>query len=153
MSSVPVVRDHRTHVARAVSHMETGERLLALEDEWFAVAFFYSAYHMVKAAMHEDPIFDDIAKCAAVDSALTVQSRFAEHHSGGFGRNGRSLGVNEIVMKIYKNIRVPYTRLHQASIAVRYGGGLDPISPVTVEDDYRKVREAYLAGQVVAPTV
>jgi len=151
MSSVPVARDVQTHLTRSVAHMETGDRLRQLGDEWFAVCYFYSAYHMVKAAMRVDPIFDDIARCAAVHPALSVDSRYAEHHSGGLGQNGRSLGVNEIVFKLYEKIRVPYTRLHSASVAVRYAGGLGDISPVTVKDDFDAVRTAYLAGDIVAP--
>jgi hypothetical protein len=151
MSTAPVIRDLRTHLERAVAHKETGDRLAAADDEWFAVCYFYSAYHAVKAAMHADPIFDDIARCAAVDAALSVDSRFAEHHSGGSGKNGRSLGVNDIVFKLYKGIRLPYTRLHMASIAVRYGSGLDTISPVTVKDDFAAVCDAFSAGTIVAP--
>ncbi|WP_136024257.1 hypothetical protein [Microbacterium sp. K27] len=151
MSTVPVVRDLKSHIERAAAHKATGERLLELDDEWFAVAFFYSAYHAVKAAMHADPIFDDMKACAAIDGSLTIESRFAEHHSGGFGKGGRTLGVNEIVFKLYKTIRVPYTRLHGASIAVRYGAGLDVISPVTVKDDFEAVCAEYAAGRIVAP--
>lgn len=151
MSSVPVARDVQTHLARSVAHMETGDKLRELGDEWFAVCYFYAAYHMVKAAMHVDPIFDDIARCSAVDARLSVDSRFAEHHAGGFGQSGRSLGVNEIVMKLYKTIRVSYHRLHAASVAVRYGDGLGDISPVTVKDDFDAVRKAYLAGEIIAP--
>ena len=151
MSAVPVARDVQTHLARSVAHMEAGDRLRDLDDEWFAVAYFYSAYHMVKAAMRDDPIFDDIARCAAVHPALSVDSRYAEHHSGGTGLNGRALGVNEIVFKLYSSIRVPYHRLHMASVAVRYGDGLTEISPVTVKQDFDAVRKSYLAGEVVAP--
>jgi len=151
MSSVPVARDVQTHLERSVAHMESGDRLRELGDEWFAVCYFYSAYHMVKAAMHADPIFDDIARCAAIDPYLSVDSRFAEHHSGGFGRNGRTLGINEIVMKLYRQIRVPYHRLHMASVSVRYGLGLGEVSPITVKSDFDAVRRAYLAGEIVAP--
>lgn len=151
MSSVPVARDAKTHLARSVVHMESGHRLRELGDEWFAVCYFYSAYHMVKAAMYADPIFDDPMRCAAVHPALTMDSRYAEHHSGGKGTNGRALGVNEVVFKLYHGIRVPYTRLHGASIAVRYGGGLEAISPITVKNDFDAVRKAYLGGEIVAP--
>lgn len=151
MSSVPVVRDLKTHLERAVAHKETGDKLRDLGDDWFAVCYFYSAYHMVKAAMHADPIFDDMVACAAVDSALTIESRFAEHHSGGLGAGGRTLGINEIVFKLYKGIRVPYTRLHGASIAVRYGAGLDVISPVTVKGDFDSICKEYTEGRIIAP--
>lgn len=151
MSSVPVVRDQRMHLKRAIEHAEAGDRLKAVDDEWFAVCYFYSAYHMVKAAMQTDPIFDDAARCQAVDLRLTRESRYAEHHSGGAGVNGRTLGVNEIVFKLYHRIRVPYTRLHSASVSVRYGAGLEAISPITVADDFNAVRKAYLADEIVAP--
>ncbi|MEV7692484.1 hypothetical protein AB0N73_04035 [Microbacterium sp. NPDC089189] len=148
---MPVARDVQTHLERSVVHMETGDRLKAADDEWFAVCYFYSAYHLVKAAMHADPIFDDISRCSGVHPLLSVDSRYVEHHSGGKGENGRSLGMNEIVMKLYRSIRVPYHRLHTASIAVRYQGGLAPISPITVADDFTVVREEYLANNIVAP--
>lgn len=151
MSAVPVARDVQTHLARSVVHMETGDRLRDAGDEWFAVCYFYSAYHMVKAAMHADPIFDDIARCSAVHPALSVDSRYAEHHAGGSSATGRALGINEIVFKLYKNIRLPYTRLHAASCAVRYGNGLAPISPITVSDDFAAVSRAYVANEIVAP--
>lgn len=152
MSSVPTARDLPSLLARSSSHQDAGDRLKALDDEWFAVCYFYSAYHMVKAAMLEDPIFDDIARCAAVHRNLSVDSRFTTHHSGGLAANGRSLGMNEIVMKLYKPIRVPYTRLHAASVAVRYGkDGLGEISPISVNDDYVAVCRAYGAGLIVAP--
>lgn len=151
MSAIPVVRDLRTHLERAVAHKESGDRLRDADDEWFAVCYFYSAYHTVKAAMLADPIFDDMKACAAVHANLTIESRFAEHHSGGFGSGGRSLGVNEIVFKLYKTIRVPYARLHDASIAVRYGGGLDAISPITVKNDFDALCSEYVAGRMVAP--
>ncbi len=151
MSALPVARDLRTHLERAVAHAESGDKLQAAGDEWFAVCYFYSAYHMVKAAMHEDPIFDDVARCAAVSPLISLDSRYVEHHSGGKGENGRSLGVNELVMKLYHGIRVPYHRLHMASIAVRYGGGLGDISPITVADDFRAVSREYSGGKIVAP--
>lgn len=152
MSTAPVARDVKTHLERAVAHMETGDKLKETGDDWFAVCYFYSAYHMVKAAMHVDPIFDSAARCAAVDPRITIESRLAEHHSGGFGQNGRTLGVNELVFKLYKGIRVPYMRLHAASIDVRYGSGLDTVSPVTVENDFRAISRAYSDGLIVAPT-
>lgn len=151
MSTAPVVRDARTHLERAIAHMETGDKLKELDDDWFAVCYFYSAYHMVKAAMHADPIFDDMKRCAAVDARITIESRLAEHHSGGHGKNGRTLGVNELVFKLYKGIRVPYTRLHAASIDVRYGSGLVTVSPVTVANDFGIIARAYHDGAIVAP--
>lgn len=153
MSTAPVARSARTHTERAVVHMETGDKLRAIGDEWFAVCYFYSAYHMVKAAMYADPIFDDMERCAAVHPRLTIASRLAEHHSGGFGTSGRTLGVSEVVFKLYKNIRVPYSRLHDASNQVRYGDGLGPISPVTVFDDFNDISRKYGNGEVVAPNV
>jgi hypothetical protein len=151
MSSVPTVRDVATHEARADTHEATGDHLYALGDEWSAVCYFYAGYHLVKAAMNSDPIFASISKLSAVHPLLTLDARFAEHHSGGHGANGRSLGVNEVVMKLYKGIRLPYTRLHMASVHVRYGRGLETLSPQTSHDDFKAVRKAYDAGLIVAP--
>ena len=151
MSTVPVARSEETHRERATAHLHSAKHLDEVGDEWFAVCYFYSAYHMVKAAMHADPIFDDMQRCAAVDASLSIGSRFAEHHSGGKGAGGRSLGVNEIVFKLYKNIRVAYTRLHGASISVRYGNGLGDVSPVTVRDDFRAIQEEFDGGRIIAP--
>lgn len=150
MSGVPVVRDVETHKERAETHRLTGENLQALGDEWFAVCYFYSAYHLVKAAMNVDPIFDSATALSKIHPSLTMESRYAEHHSGGFGQNGRSLGVNEIVFKLYPKIRVAYNRLHVASCHVRYSRGLVTISTQSVIDDYKVVAKAFAAGEIAA---
>lgn len=150
MSGVPVVRDIETHKERAGTHRLTGDDLHALGNEWFAVCYFYSAYHLVKAAMNADPIFDSVTALAKIHASLTMESRYAEHHSGGFGQNGRSLGVNEIVFKLYPKIRVAYNRLHVASCHVRYSRGLGIISVQSVVDDYKIVAKAFAAGEIVA---
>lgn len=150
MSSVPVVRDVKVHLQRADGHETTGNALRAVSDEWFSVAYFYSAYHLVKAAMNVDPIFGSATSLAKIDPHLTIEGRFAEHHSGGFGKNGRTLGVNDVVFKLYPGIRVAYTRLHMASCHVRYGHGLTTLSPQAAFDDFQVVRKAYHEGAIVA---
>jgi hypothetical protein len=151
MSSVPVVRDVATHKERAAAHKQSGVTLLGVDDEWFSVCYFYAAYHLVKAALNEDPIFGSLTSLQKISPKLTPDVRFAEHHSGGQGQNGRSLGINEAVFHMYKNIRVSYSRLHIASCHVRYGRGLDTVSVESIESDFSDVWSAYHAGEIVAP--
>lgn len=151
MSNVRTVRDVPTHIARAEEHEQAGDRLYALGDDWSAVCYFYAAYHLVKAALNADPIFSSLSDLQAIHRLLTLDARFAEHHSGGLGANGRSLGVNEIVFQLYKNVRTPYTRLHMASCHVRYGRGLESLSAQTSLDDFKAVKKDYVGGLIVAP--
>lgn len=117
--------DSTSHQARAARHAKIGEMLVEAGDEWGAVCCFYAAYHHVKAALLEDPIFDDPTRMHDRHLDLVADDRFTDRHKGrrNTGR-GREWGINELVGLLYPQIRREYEQLHQASIDVRYGSGL-----------------------------
>lgn len=122
MPSTPLRIDE--HVARAERHAEVGHALRsAANDEWAAVPFFYAGYHLMRAALLEDPIFDEVALLVAKSPKLTMEDRLAEHHRAR-RNSGQGLGVNDLVLLLYRPYAGSYERLHQASISVRYGAGL-----------------------------
>ncbi|MEV8269170.1 hypothetical protein AB0P19_02410 [Microbacterium oleivorans] len=129
---------------------DTAKQLKNQGDEWFAVCFFYSAYHVIRAAMLDDPIFERPADLAAKHIDLTSQDRFSTRHHGYMSSNGRVLGVNDIVRLLYPEVAVEYRRLHMASIEVRYGEGIGVISPDSVVADYEKVIGEYKALRLIA---
>lgn len=115
---------------RAQRHRKVGDALAGAGDEWALVCYFYSAYHLVKAALISDPVFDDAARLAKAPIPLTPDDRYVTSHRGR-RRPGwpQEWGVNDLVTMIYRFIRDDYELLHQASIEVRYGRGraLPPI--------------------------
>lgn len=135
---------------RAVAMKEAAERIESVEHEWAAVSYFYSAYHTVKAAFIEDPIFTDLARLQAADPRLIMDDKFVTHHRARLGGGDRKLGVNEIVRILYPTIAARYHRLHMASIAVRYEGGLQAYEFAAVKEDYAAVADAYVNGELRA---
>ncbi|WP_314148440.1 hypothetical protein [uncultured Leifsonia sp.] len=148
MSAVPALRTAEDCLRRAVSMKESALGLAERDDEWFAVCYFYSAYHTVKAAFIEDPIFDDIQSLSAVDRFLIMDDRYATSHHGRVSAHHRRHGVNDIVSLLYPGISVEYVRLHMASIAVRYSSGLGVIRSESVKADYAHVVDQYASGAV-----
>ena len=136
---------------RAVAMREAAERVEGGDHELAAVAYFYSAYHMVKAAFIEDSIFDELGRLQGLNLHLIPDDRFVTHHRGRLGGNGpRKLGVNDIVQILYPAVAPRYVRLHMASIAVRYESGLAPYQYVDVKSDYLEIARAYVAGELKA---
>lgn len=123
------VEEHRS---RARRHEKVGRALVEAGDEWGAVCLFYAAYHDVKAALLEDPVFDSLAACQAASPDLLPEDRNVQrHHGRTHTSNGREWGINELVLKLYRGAAGTYERLHQASISVRYKSGLSgPVSDV-----------------------
>jgi hypothetical protein len=137
-------------LTRAVAIKTTAKDLLSRDDEWFAVCYFYAAFHTVKAAFIEDPVFDDPTRLRTFSEHLIPDDRFVGHHQGRLGAGPRKLGVNDIVALLYPSVIVEYRRLHAGSIAVRYGHGLAPISTQSIIDDYDAVTAAYQARLLTA---
>jgi hypothetical protein len=150
MSSSPSIRTAVKCVERADAFQMSAGKLHAAGDEWFAVCYFYAAYHLVRAAFIADPVFDSIKALAEIDGRLVMEDRFIERHQGRVDGRTRTLGVNDVVRMLYPAITVEYRRLHAASIAVRYSEGLRTIAPATVLADYAVVRGAYDAGKLRA---
>jgi hypothetical protein len=151
MTPVPPLRDAPVCVQRAHDFQRTGHKLVELEDEWYAVCFFYSTYHLLKAAFIEDPIFDQVIQLSRIDSHLALDDRYVTRHQGRIERSKRrSLGVNDIVALLYPTIAVCYRRLHRASVQVRYSSGLQDISTDAVTRYHQEIADAYSAGQLKA---
>lgn len=138
--------DHRS---RSDRHAKMGEALLSAGDEWSAVMYFYAAYHKLKAALLEDPLFDHFDSCQAAHSDLLPEDRFTSRHSGRRGQN-KEWGLNELVRVLYRPASGPYHRLHTMSIDVRYNHGLVASLPV-VESTWESFDEMCRAGVLQYP--
>lgn len=86
------------------------------------MAYFYSAYHSMKAAFLNDPIFDDLTELKKLNVHLMTDSKYAHVHKVRNGQNG--FGVNNLVQLLYPSKTQPYEKLHQSSLGVRYGQGV-----------------------------
>lgn len=111
-------------MARASSHEQAAIRLSGSDEEWAAVCWFYSAYHLVRCAMRQDSRFDDPSALAKIDQRLCMEDRDTTRHKGRGGGTRAEVGINDIVRLMYRDCRSAYHKLHQASIDVRYGEGL-----------------------------
>jgi hypothetical protein len=143
--------EQSAHVSRAERHFKVGCALHDAGDEWAAVCYFYAAYHLVKAAMLVDPIFQDPAKCAAKHADLNMEDRFTDRHqvrrSGG---SGRGWGVNDLVLLLYRSIAGDYDRLHQASVSVRYRQGLPADALPALRASVDNIFAAFADGSISA---
>lgn len=146
MITRPSLRTTAQCLDRADRARATAESLLRADDEWFAVTYFYSAYHLVKAAFIEDPVFDAPDDLTGRDQRLGPEDRFVTRHQGSIDDSGRTLGVNDVVQSLYPGIAIEYYRLHMASRYVRYGSGLGVITAASVVDDYGVIRDAWDSG-------
>lgn len=121
------------------------------ENDWAAVCFFYAAYHVVRAALVSDPIFDDPGSLSKIRVGLAPQDRHTERHKGRKNTaNGREWGVNELVLILYRPFAGAYDRLHQASIDVRYGRGLRAPSTTEIRQCLDKIEGASNVGQLTS---
>ncbi|MFJ2535844.1 hypothetical protein [Microbacterium maritypicum] len=130
---------------------QTAELLWNQGDDWFAVCYFYAAYHMARAAIMTDPIFDDLTKLQAKASWLTLEDRYVTAHQGRVvSGQPRKAGVNDVVRLLYPGIAAQYIRLHMASVEVRYQEGLRAIHRDSAEQDFLAVQAAYLERRLIA---
>jgi hypothetical protein len=150
VSHQPSLRTAESCLRRAVKTKETADALWESGDEWAAVCYFYAAYHAMKAALIEDPVFDSLTDLAKHSPFLLLEDRFATKHNGYFGAGVRRMGVNDIVVSLYPTVAAEYVRLHIASVGVRYGNGLAPITLQSVRNDYDAVIGAYQSGELKA---
>lgn len=145
------IRTERGCLERAVSMQETAELLLNQGDDWFAVCYFYSAYHMARAAIMTDPIFENLGQLQRKASWLIPEDRYVTAHQGRVGAGGsRAAGINDVVKILYPHIAAQYVRLHMASVEVRYQAGLRAIHRESVVNDFAAVRTAYLERKLIA---
>jgi len=143
------VEEHRQ---RANRHLATGD-VLAGKDEcdWAAVCYFYAAYHLIRASLISDPIFEHPTLLSRINADLTMEDRHVtRHHGNKRGEHGRLWGVNDLVLLLYTPLAGSYERLHQASVDVRYGAGLrGDLAPI--RDSLAAIAVAYEAGDIVTP--
>lgn len=138
--------------ARSDVHYQAGLSIASLDEpighEWAAVSFFYSAYHRVRAAILDDPIFRDAQRLSRVNVKLTMDDRFATHHQGRRSGGEHRLGITEIVPLVYPAISSDYRALASASIDVRYGSQLlAPIADLQARCEH--LRQRGDAGELV----
>lgn len=82
------------HVERAQRHRKVGDALAAAGDEWAAVCYFYSAFHLVRHALRTDPIFDDPTALSRIRPDLRPELRDVERHHGRFGTYQRRVPLS-----------------------------------------------------------
>lgn len=149
MASALAVEQHQQ---RADRHLHIGRALFDAGDEWAAVPFFYCAYHHVKAALLDDPVWGDISRMHRLHPDLIPDDRWVSRHHGRKGLPGapRQWGINDLVLLLYPSIVKQYEQLHQASIDVRYSTGLPPGAlealPAAVEHVRTEVQEGHLVA-------
>jgi hypothetical protein len=139
------------HAVASERHARAAGDLGPASSEWASVAYFYAAYHLVKQAILEDPIWQCPGELAAKHPELRPSaSKVTRHHGQSAGRRrGRTWGVNELVELLYPSISKPYVRMHDASIEVRYKRGLR----ASVRDSaiyWAKIRAEFRAGRMRA---
>lgn len=124
------------HIERAAYHRDAGEALrVAAGHQWAAVCYFYSAYHLARAALITDPLFGDLGVLKGLDDRLIPDDRFATKHQMRRGSE-RAFGVNDLMGILYPQIRSAYLELHGASTGVRYGKGIStPVDELKAELD------------------
>jgi hypothetical protein len=136
---------------RAIEFRSDAEALVAIPNQWYAVCYFYAAYHCVRAALLEDPVFKDLTRLKSFDANLIPDDRFNGHHAGRLSGSGpRKPGVSDMVKLFYPDIAIQYERLHGASVAVRYGFGLSAYQPNVLAADFAHIAQASTAGKLVA---
>lgn len=143
------------HTSRALDHENVGRVLADSGHEWAAVALFYGAYHLVKAALLTDPIFDDVGAMHRCDPDLIERDRFTDRHKGRRRPGGgpREWGINELVQKLYPQIARDYEQLHQASISVRYGKGLPSGALAALIVAFDNISSERDSGGLTAPLI
>lgn len=137
---------------RAVTFKSDAEQLLGIGNQWFAVAYFYAGYHIVRASLIQDPVFKDLARLHAVNPTWAPEDRFNTHHTARRAP-GHPVppGVRDMVNALYLDVQIEYARLHSASVAVRYDIGLDGYDPAVLANDFSMISAAAMEGRLVAP--
>jgi hypothetical protein len=138
------------HAVASERHARAASNLRPMSSEWATVAYFYAAYHLVKQAILEDPIWHCSGELAARHGDLRPGCSKVTRHTGQrAGRGQQRWGVNDLVRVLYPSIHRVYTGMHEASIEVRYRRRLQ--TPLYVSAAYwAKIRAEYRAGRMRA---
>jgi len=114
MRSNPVLAASE-RVRRAEQFASGAKQLRKIQNQWYAVAYFYAAYQTVRASLMTDPIFDDLPRLRAHNPNWITDDRGNSHHQARRGRGQpASPGVSDLVKALYPQIAVEYTQLHRA---------------------------------------
>ena len=155
MSPTPDVETATACLARSKTMLASAQILETAGDEWYAVCYFYAAYHTVRAAILDDPLFRSLPQLAKVKDThrlgMTMDDRYMQRHQGRIANGTRSVGINDVVRALYPSVAVEYFQLHGASIDVRYKSGLSPADSIAVKSSFEHVDAQYLAGELAAP--
>jgi hypothetical protein len=135
-------------LARAERHRHVGLLVAEAGDEWACVPLFYSAYHLVRDALLNDPVFADDRSCRAKHPLLTcTDNQVTRHH--GRSHPDKVWGINDLVTLLYRRVVVDYELLHAASIDVRYHDGFKG-DLEDVKASLQTIWDAYEQGLLVA---
>lgn len=150
MEENPSLSSHE-HAVASERHARAASNPRPMKSEWAAVAYFYAAYHLVKQAILEDPIWQCPDKLTAKHPELRPNLAYVTRHHGQSARRrrGRPWGVNELVRLLYPSIYQSYVHMHRVSIEVRYLRRLrTPIRASTAH--WAKIRAEFRAGRMRA---
>lgn len=127
-------------------HFEQAQLVAGVSEDWASVAFFYSAYHAMKRALLEDPVFDDLGELKKLNPHLTRDDRRVSYHKAR--RNQGRFGVNDLVQILYPAHIQNYERLHQASLRVRYGTPTQIYPLGDIQEWARSIRDSARDGHM-----
>lgn len=129
---------------RADRHARVADALADAGDEWAAVCYFYSAYHLARAALMVNPVFSDVDALQALHRNLIPDDRTVSRHKGR-RRPGQppELGVNDVLRYVYPAVSADYENLHAASNDVRYHLGLPSSRTGEGPSPLTRIREAH----------
>lgn len=141
------IHDIATCVSRSEEHGKLATLMFETGQEWAAVCAFYSAYHLVRASLMTDPVFDDLERLRKISPKIFPEDRTVSKHSKG-GLSSASFGVNELVSFLYPAVRARYARLHVASNQVRYERGIRAIATTNLQEDHAEIVRAFTDGEL-----
>lgn len=121
----------------------------AIGEEWAAVCYFYSAYHLARHALLTDPVWHQQTALRAINPALSRDDRNTKRHQGRRGV-AKEWGINELVLLLYPSVVGEYEKLHRMSNAVRYEGGLKVFTTKDSAEWLAHIESEKAAGNMVA---
>lgn len=117
---------------RSQYHWEAALELAEYTNEWSAVMAFYSCYHLARASLLSDPVFEDeVTLRELVHPDMRSDDKYVEKHKVRTAGGSNGFGINDLVQSLYKHVARNYRALHTGSIMVRYQMGLQ--APYTIE--------------------
>lgn len=134
---------------RAQDHWKSAQLLAEANNEWAAVAAFYSCFQLAIVSFREDPVFSDFTAMKMAHQDLTPDDRRTDKHHVRKGSN-QGFGMVDLMQILYKHVASNYRVLHECSTDVRYGTGIR--GPITTEHLMRLSEEfqyEYYQGNLV----